>query len=845
MGALLAQLPELLAENPIVVVVAPPGGGKTTRVPPTLLASPHFAHRKIVMLEPRRLAAKAAATFMARQRNEAVGETIGYRTRFESKVTPTTRIEVVTEGILVRRLQTDPTLEDVGIVIFDEFHERNLDGDLALALCRDVQQGIREDLRLVLMSATLDTQTLSARLDNAPVLACAGRQYPVEIHYLSGTPSRSALRDRGASPTNLQDLPKVVERALAECNGSVLVFLPGEAEIRRAAELLKGTIRDSAFEILPLFGNLSPREQDHALATPEPGVRKIVLATSIAETSLTIEGVDAVVDCGLMRVPCFDARTGMTRLETQRVTQASATQRAGRAGRLGPGRCYRLWREAEHVGLLAQRAPEILEADLSPLLLELALWGVDDPDKLTWVDAPPASALAQARALLMALNALDARQRITVTGKEMAKLPLHPRLAYMLVNAKRHGCAALACWIAAVLSEGDPMRLARGDTSVDLRLRLDALAANDVGIASSTRARLTKAAQQYARRLGVKLEKATDIDAAGVILAWAFPDRIGQRRADDGKFRLSNGSGAVMHQSDPLTRSDYIAVALVGGAAAQGRIFLAAPLTSEQVRSQLGPLLTRERDIRWDESRQAVVANEIQKLGSIVFDSQPLRDVEPSHKVAIFLRQVAQRGLATLPWNDAAHQWLGRVRFVGAFLQLPQHAGRWESAASDWPDFSDDGLLREIDVWLGPFVQNVWSLSQLNELNLLAALGARLPWDKLKLLDELAPQRIAVPSGSTIALDYTQGETPVLAVRLQEMFGAKNTPTIAQGTVPVLLHLLSPAARPVQITRDLAGFWAGSYAEVRKEMKGRYPKHNWPEDPANAQAHRSVRARKL
>lgn len=845
MATLLEQLPDLLAGTPIVVVVAPPGGGKTTRVPPTLLASPHFAHRKIVMLEPRRLAAKAAATFMARQRNEAVGETIGYRTRFESKVTPTTRIEVVTEGILVRRLQTDPTLEDVGIVIFDEFHERNLDGDLALALCRDVQKGIREDLRLVLMSATLDTQTLCARLDNAQVLACAGRQYPVEVHYLSSTPSRSSFRDRGASATSVPALPAAVGRALAECKGSVLVFLPGEAEIRRAAEQLKSSIRDSAVEVLPLFGNLPPREQDHALATPEPGMRKVVLATSIAETSLTIEGIDAVVDCGLMRVPCFDARTGMTRLETQRVTQASATQRAGRAGRLGPGRCYRLWREAEQAGLLAQRVPEILEADLSPLLLELALWGVDDPNKLTWVDPPPVSATAQARALLIALNALDACQRITATGKAMAKLPLHPRLAYMLVNARSHGCAALACWIAAVLSEGDPLRRGSGDTSVDLRLRLDALAANDISIASSTRARLSKAAQQYARRLGVKLEAPADNDAAGVILAWAFPDRIGQRRADDGKFRLSNGSGAAMHQSDSLTRSDYIAVALVGGAAAQGRIFLAAPLTPEQIRSQLGSLLTRERDVRWEESRQAVVANEVQKLGAIVFDSQPLRDVDPSHKVAIFLREVAQRGLATLPWNDSAYQWLGRARFVEAFLRAPQHAARWESVASDWPDFSDDGLLREIEIWLGPFVQNVWSFSQLKELNLLTALGSRLPWDKLKLLDELAPQRVTVPSGSTIAIDYAQGETPVLAVRLQEMFGAKNTPTIAQGAVPVLLHLLSPAARPVQITRDLAGFWAGSYAEVRKEMKGRYPKHNWPEDPANAQAHRSVRARKV
>lgn len=834
-GQVLADLPHVLAQKPLLLLEAPPGAGKTTRVPLALLAAAWLDGQKIVMLEPRRLAAKAAAWYMAHLLGEPAGQTVGFRTRYESAVSPTTRIEVVTEGILTRRLQSDPMLEGTGLIIFDEFHERSLDADLALALCRDIQGGLREDLRLLIMSATLDTEQLARSLGGAPLLRCEGRQYPVTISFVPGR----------AQGDVSNAVVAVIARAVDEVAGSILVFLPGEAEIRRVAAGVQARIRDPAITVYPLYGDLPPAEQERALEPPPPGTRKIVLATSIAETSLTIEGIEAVVDSGFMRVPRFDPRTAMTRLETVRVTRAAAEQRAGRAGRLGPGVCYRMWSEGEHTGLLAQRSPEIKEADLAQLVLELAQWGVADPDQLRWIDPPPAAAFEQARSLLQRLAALDPQGRITPTGRTMSTLPVHPRLAYMLLKAREQGQGALGCWIAAVISERDPLRSSGKDGSGDLRTRVEALArAGSALIPANIRARLKRIAMQLAQRLGVSLNARVDPDGTGQLLAYAYPDRIAQQRESAGRYLLSNGRGAVIALSDPLSKAPYLAVCHMGGAGAEDRIFLAAPVTRQEIDVALGTAIETKDEIQWDSQRQAVVGRRLVRLGALVLDEQVLRQVPAAKKAEIFLAELKKRGLQGLPWTDESRQWLARARWVGRLCSDAAAAGRWGEAARNWPDFSDAALVGELESWLGPFLGEIGSLAQLNALNLRDVLQSRLNWEQNKLLDQLAPERIDVPSGSRLRIDYCSSDVPVLAVRLQELFGARETPSIGGGTIPLLLHLLSPAGRPVQITRDLAGFWRGSYQEVRKDMKGRYPKHNWPEDPAAATAHRGVRAKR-
>ncbi len=830
----LAELPDVLANNSCVVLQAPPGAGKTTRVPIALLRAPWLGGRKIVMLEPRRLAAKAAAWYMAHLLGEPVGQTVGFRTRYERAVSPKTRIEVVTEGILARRLQNDPALDGVGVVIFDEFHERSLDADLALALCRDVQSGLRDDLRLLIMSATLDTELLARSLDGPPLLRCEGRQFPVSVRYLPGRASDDLTNAVVAG----------VSRALVEVSGSVLVFLPGEAEIRRIAAALEARVNQPGITIHALFGDLPPAEQERALEPPPVGCRKIVLATSIAETSLTIEGIEAVVDSGLMRVPRFDPRTAMTRLDTVRVTRAAAEQRAGRAGRLGPGVCYRLWSEGEQAGLLAQRPPEIREADLTSLVLDLAQWGVADPGQLRWIDPPPAAAFEQARALLRQLSALDAQGRITSTGRAMADLPVHPRLGYMLLKARAAGHGSLGCWIAAVISERDPLRSSGKERSSDLRLRVEALVGPSGGlVAPNVRARFKRVAAQLAQRLNVSLDDPVDPSRTGWLLAYAYPDRIAQQRDAAGRYLLSNGRGAVISLDDPLSKELFLAVCHLGGAGAEDRVFLAAPISRDDIQDALGALIEAADEVQWDDNRQAVVGRHLVRLGALVLEERAMRQVPVSSKTQALLAELEKRGLAGLPWAEESRQWLARARLVGNLCSDPAAAARWGGAATDWPDFSDAALLKDFQQWLGPFVQGMGSIAQVNALNLRDILQTRLTWEQNKLLEQLAPERIEVPSGSRLRIDYCAGEIPVLAARLQELFGAKETPCIGDGAVPLLLHLLSPAGRPVQITRDLGGFWRGSYQEVRKDMKGRYPKHNWPEDPAAATAHRGVRPR--
>lgn len=774
----LPRLRAALRESGAAVLQAPPGAGKTTRVPLALLDESWLGGRKIVMLEPRRLAARGAAHRMASLLGERVGETVGYRMRLDTKVGPRTRIEVVTEGILVRRLQRDPGLEDVGLLVFDEFHERSLEADLGLALALEAKRALREDLRLLVMSATLDGEPVAALLDGAPIVTSEGRAFPVETRWVDPAPWRT-IEDAVAA---------TVRRALGESEGDVLVFLPGGREIRRVAERLADLDL-----VLPLYGDLPQAAQDAAIRPDSHGRRKIVLATSIAETSLTIEGVRVVVDSGLARVPRFDPRTGMTRLETVKASRAAADQRRGRAGRLAPGVCWRLWTEREHRLRPAQSAPEIREADLAPLALELALWGTA-PEALAWLDPPPAAALAQARALLEELGALDEDFRITPHGRRIAGFGAHPRLAHMMVTAR----SATACAVAGFLSSREATR----GRETDLRHLLER-----PGREAAEQAR------RWRRELGIGEDDAVDYGRVGAALALAYPDRIAQRRpGGGGRFRLAHGSGAFLDPADPLAAADYLAVAALDGAQREARIFLAAPLARGEIDEIFGDRLAETIEVAWDARAEAVVARRVTRLGDLVLDEAP---AEPPREAAAaaMLEGARQTGL---PWTPALRQLRARVAFL-------------RELGEDLPDLSDEAVIAA----LPPYLDGITRKAQLERLDLARVLADMLGWEGSKRLDTLAPTHLPVPSGRSAALDYETGR-PVLAVKLQEMFGATETPRVAGGRVPVVLHLLSPAGRPLQVTQDLAHFWRNAYPGVRAEMRGRYPKHPWPEDPMAA-----------
>jgi ATP-dependent helicase HrpB len=816
-------LPDLvvaLDQGTRAVLQAPPGAGKTTRVPLALLDRSWVGDGKILMLEPRRLATRAAARRMAQELGEEVGETIGYRVHLESRVGPRTRVEVVTEAILTRRLQQDPALDGVACVIFDEFHERSLNSDLGLALTLDAQSGLREDLRILVMSATLDGHRIAALLDDAPVISSDGRIFPVEIRYV----------DRAASERFEDAMAVAIRRALREEQGSVLAFLPGEGEIRRVAERLAGQVAADC-DLAPLYGALSPAEQDRAIRPTQAGRRKIVLATTIAETSLTIEGIRIVVDGGVKRVPRFDPRSGMTRLETVRVSRASAEQRRGRAGRLEPGICYRLWPEAEDRALAPYDTAEILQADLAGLALELAAWGVNQPQDLRWLDPPPTGAWTQARALLLGLEALEESGAITGLGREMAGLPLHPRLAHMVLRSLPLGHGGLACAIAALLSEGDPLR---GGRDADLRLRLYLLngRGGQANASGPRLARVREGARDLRRRLKVPGEMDVSTDRAGEILALAFPDRIAQRRGGLGRFRLANGGGAVLPEADPLASADFLAVAELDGAARDAKIYLAAPLSKADIEEAFANRIRTCDVIRWDDRQEAVIARRQRVLSSIILDDRPLPSV-PQEQIALgLLDGVRQRGLACLPWSEDARNLRLRVGFVAA-----------NRADDGWPDWDDETLLETLEDWLSSYLAGMTRLADLSRLDLAAILETMLGWNRRAELDRLAPTHVVVPTGSRLPLDYATEGGPVLAVRLQEMFGQQDTPRIVDGSVAVLLHLLSPARRPLAVTRDLRSFWAGPYQQVRGEMRGRYPKHPWPDDPVGAAPTNRVKPR--
>jgi ATP-dependent helicase HrpB len=814
-----AALPELTAAlraNNAAVLVAPPGAGKTTRVPLVLAAEPWAQlsgqSTRILVLEPRRLAARAAAARMAHNLNEAVGETVGLRVRFGSKVSRKTRIEIVTEGIFTRMIVDDPMLAGVGAVLFDEFHERSLDADLGLALARDAQQGLREDLKILVMSATIDGARVGALLGGAPVIESQGRIFPVETRYIG----------RDARPIEPQVADTIMRATRAE-RGSVLAFLPGTAEIRRTQNLLESRA-DAATDIVPLYGALGGDEQARAIEPARPGRRKIVLATSIAETSITIEGVRIVVDSGLARVPRYEPDVGVTRLDTVRVSRAAADQRRGRAGRIEPGVCYRLWDEPQTTALEPFARPEILAADLSSFALDLAAWGVD-ADKLAFLDPPPRAALTEAKALLAALGAIDEGGRITEEGRQLRRLPLPPRLARMVIDAARVGQGMLAAELAALIGERG-----LGGDDIDMRERLAALRRD-----RSARARDARAmAQRWVEVVDMSSPASGGGDlSVGALIALAFPERIAKNRGGTaGAFLLANGRGANLDPASPLAREPFLAVAELAGSAAQGRILSAAPITLDEIETHFASRITAREDVVFDAASLSLRGRNSRRLGAIVLGERAVPVLPDENNARLFAESIANLGIDRLPWTEALKQWRDRV----IFLRYSEDV--------DWPDLSDAALAGSAAEWLAPALAGRTALAGLPADEFAAALGELLPWPLRRRLDAEAPIYFEAPTGTRVPIDYASEGGPKIAIRVQELFGLDRHPAIAGGKVPLAIELLSPAQRPVQTTRDLPGFWRGSYAAVRAEMRGRYPKHPWPDDPIAAAPTRRVKPRK-
>jgi ATP-dependent helicase HrpB len=809
------------------VLVAPPGAGKTTRVPLVLAAEDWAKGRKIVVLEPRRLAARAAAARMATMLGEEVGDTVGYRFRFGSKISRATRIEVVTDGTFARLVLEDPSLAGVAAVLFDEFHERSLDGDLGLALARDMQQGLREDLKLVVMSATLDGRRVARLLGEVPAIESAGRSFPVETRYI-GREARAPIERQVAD---------TVMRALRSNAGSLLVFVPGAAEIRRSEAILRERIGDPTVDVVSLYGALEADLQDSAIVPAAPGRRKVVLATSIAETSLTIEGVRVVIDCGLARVPRYEPEVGLTRLETVRVSRAAADQRRGRAGRTEPGVCYRLWDERQTASLEPANKPEILAADLSGFMLALAQWGVVDPAALTFLDQPPATALEQARVLLRELGAIDRDGRITEEGRRLQRLPLAPRLARMVVDAAALGEAGRAAEVAVLLGERG-----LGGSDVDLALRLDcwrsdssrravaarALASRWADIAKSalaSRRRFapsTFAAEEQPSPPRATSERPSRPVSVGALLALAYPDRIAKNRGAGGGFLLANGRGANVDSASPLAREPFLAVAEIGGTAARGRILLAAALTLADIEARFGDRIESRDETIFDGASAGLHARRLRRLGAISLAEQTLEVERNDETAGKLVEGIVALGLGQLPWTKSLRQWRDRVMFLR------------RAQGDAWPDLSDRALAASARDWLAPALAGRIELAELGSDGFRKALQGLLSWTLRRRLDAEAPTHFVAPSGSSVAIDYRAGEDPKLSIRVQELFGLQRHPTIAGGRVALVVELLSPAHRPVQVTRDLADFWRGSYAAVKSEMKGRYPRHPWPDDPLTA-----------
>lgn len=831
---IIPQLKELLKTQPIIILQAPPGAGKSTVLPLELLNEkwmegviPGQSSKKIVMLEPRRLATRSVAMRMASLLNEDIGQTIGYRIRFENRTSKNTKIEVVTEGILTRMLQNDTALDDVGMVIFDEFHERSLNADLTLALCYQVQQVLRNDLRIIIMSATLDGAKLSSLLNNAPVITSEGRQYPVSIQYLNSD-ENSSLHIRMAN---------AIKKATREFQGDILAFLPGAGEIIRTQEILEQAHSDICVQ--PLYGDLSQQKQQEAILPNPEGKRKIVLTTSIAETSLTIEGITVVIDSGYARSPRFDLQTGLTRLETIKVTKDAADQRAGRAGRLGPGTCIRLWSEGSHIHLIPNRKPEILEADLAPLMLELSQWGIKNIHELAWLSPPTTGAVSQATELLTLLGALQ-NNKITARGKEMLQMPTHPRLAHMLIEAiafqknnPAENFKALACDITALLEERDPLQKENG---ADLSLRIEILRKYRTG----ERVNADRRVLDRIERLSLSWRKLLKIDVdntmpnvfnIGKLIATAYPERIAKRADKNSlRYRLANGRIVKLLETDVLAQEEWLAVAHLDAGSNEGKIFLAAAFDSNDLKD-----LAEERQIiSWDKQRGMIVGTIEKRVGNITLESKPLQTIDEAQRIKVICNLIREEGLKLLNWNDSQEDFQARV------LSLR----KWRPQ-EEWPDVSNEHLLETLEEWLAPYLIKINKLTELQKLDLDPIIHSILSWELSQKFNSLAPSKMKVPTGSLIKLNYyNDGSKVDMAVRLQEVFGLFETPSVNEGKNKVILQLLSPGYKPVQVTQDLNSFWNKTYFEVRKNLLSRYPRHHWPENPLTAEAVRGPKKRK-
>ena len=808
----LPRLTEALRAREAAVLVAPPGAGKTTRVPLVLMDEPWAANRKILVLEPRRLAARAAAARMAATLGEQVGETVGLRVRFGSKISKKTRIEVVTEGVFTRLVLDDPSLDGIAAVLFDEFHERSLDADLGLALARDVQQGLRDDLKILVMSATLDGARVAALIGDAPVVESEGRAFAVETRYLGRNPSERIERQ----------VADAVKRALRAETGSVLVFLPGAGEIRRTETMLKDDVREPDIDIVALYGALEARDQDRAISPAPKGKRKVVLATSIAETSLTIEGVRVVIDSGLARVPRYEPDVGLTRLETVRVSRAAADQRRGRAGRTEPGVCYRLWDEPQTGSFDAYTRPEILSADLSSFVLDLAQWGASDAAGLAFLDPPPNAAMNEARTLLTELGALDAQGRITDEGRKLRALPLPPRLARMVVDAGDEGAGDTAANIAAVLTERG-----LGGDDVDLAHRLDQFRRDRSARAQDARAMTKRWASSSPSPASVRGEESS----VGAILSLAYPDRVAKNRGSGGAFLLANGRGGNVDAASALARQPFIVVAELTGTANNSRIVLAASIALDEIEERFADKIEDRDAVTFDSASASLRARRTRRLGSIVLAEQ-IKQVTPDADTArIFAQGLVAQGLDRLDWSKAALQLRTRVQFLR------------KAEGDEWPDLSDGGLAVSAADWLEPLLTDKTARNQIGAGELFDAVSNLVPWNLRRRLDEEAPTHFTAPTGTNVPVDYEAEQGPTISIRLQELFGLSKHPSIAGGRIPLVIELLSPGHKPVQITRDLPGFWRGSYADVRTDMRGRYPRHPWPDDPASALPTRRAKPR--
>lgn len=882
----LPALTGALASHRSAVLQAPPGAGKSTVVPLVLLEQSWSSDKRIIMLEPRRLAARAIAQRMAHVLRESVGRTVGYRMRMDTRVSKDTRIEVVTEGVLTRLLQSDPALEGVAALVFDEFHERSLQADLGLALALDARSNLSPELRILVMSATLDGAAVARLLDDAPIVSASGRMFPVVTRFVgrSSPPLPSSASGPGRQDESEEMVARTISQALSEQEtGDVLVFLPGAREIRRVQGLLETGVPNRNVRVLPLFGDLSAEEQEAALTPAGPGTRKVVLATNIAETSLTIEGVRIVVDSGLVRRSLFDPVTGMSRLETQRVSRASAEQRQGRAGRLGPGVCYRIWSEASQRSLAPFTSPEIVDADLVPLALELARWGVREPTELRWLDEPPAATLASARDLLRRLGAIDPRNRITAHGRRMAQLSTHPRLAHMLLQSVGLQSLPLAADLAALLSERDLLR-GPGSRDIDVRTRLEALReSRRVGGVERWEVRRARQGAGDLRRqvlaaLDARGGRQGQIDAdsvlpsapndenVGLLLAFSYPDRIGRRRpGGEGRYTLANGRGAHFSEAQSLVRSEYIVALDLDDRDRDARILLAAPVKRTDIEAHMAEHLERGESVEWNPREQAVLAHRFVRLGAILLEDKPLAEVPADAARRAMLEGIRQLGIDALPWTPEARELQARMEFVRGLKAVdgPEAlaAGRRRlgegspSVEADsnapvdggheaaWPIVTDAHLAESTETWLGPWLDGITRRDHLARLRLVEILQGMLSWEQQRQLTELAPTHLTVPSGSHVRIDYLDESAPAVSVRLQEVFGLESTPRVGRGRVPITFKLLSPARRPVQVTRDLASFWRGAYAEVRKDLRGRYPRHYWPENPLEAEPTRGVRRR--